>query len=258
MRKFLLTLKYNGADFVGWQVQKNGRSVQTCLQDALEKMLGQRPDVTGCSRTDSGVHAEGYQACFVSDTDKECKRISLGLNALLPEAVSVWECREVPLEFHPRYSAVAKEYVYRLYDGMAPNPFLKGLAWHYKGFLDTDKMQKAADQLVGRHDFRSFMASGSKIVDTTREIYWLQVERKADRLIEIRACGDGFLYHMVRIIVGTLVFVSRGRLASEDMPAVLAACDRSVAGQTAPAEGLYLHKVYYTSPRKEEDDGTGL
>ena len=251
MRKFLLTLKYNGADFVGWQVQKNGLSVQQCLQDALERMLGHRPDVTGCSRTDSGVHAEGYCAVFCSDTNKECERISLGLNALLPDSISVWDCTEVDLDFHPRYDAKAKEYVYRLYDGMSPDPFLRGLAWHYKGFLDTEKMQRAADKLVGRHDFRSFMAQGSKIVDTVREIYWFRVTRR-DRLIEIRVCGDGFLYHMVRILVGTLLFVSRDRLRAEDMPRVLAALDRGAAGQTAPAEGLYLHKVYYHTPRKEE------
>ena len=250
-RKFLLTIKYHGADFVGWQVQKNGISVQETLQDALQTLLGHRPDVTGCSRTDSGVHAEGYKACFVSDTDKECKRISLGLNALLPDSVSVWECCEVPLDFHPRYNAVAKEYVYRLYDGMSPDPFLKGLAWHYKGFLDTDKMQAAANKMVGKHDFRSFMAQGSKIIDTHRQIYWCDVTRR-DRLIEIRVCGDGFLYNMVRIMVGTLVFVSRDRIKVEDIPAVIAAKDRAAAGQTAPAEGLYLSKVYYSPPRKEK------
>lgn len=253
MRKFLLTLKYNGADFVGWQVQQNGLSVQQCLQDALETFLGHRPDVTGCSRTDSGVHAEGYCAVFCSQTDKECKRISLGLNALLPDSISVWDCREVPIDFHPRYDAKAKEYVYRLYDGMAPDPFLKGLAWHYKGFLDTDKMQKAANYFVGRHDFRSFMAQGSKIVDTVREIYWCRITRR-ERLIEIHVCGDGFLYHMVRILVGTLIFVSRGRFKVEDMPAVLEAKDRSAAGQTAPAEGLYLYKVYYQTPGEEDND----
>lgn len=248
-----MTLKYHGADFVGWQVQPNGHSVQTCLQDALEVFFGHRPDVTGCSRTDSGVHAEGYCAVFEADTDKECKRISLGLNALLPDSVSVWDCSEVPLDFHPRYDAVAKEYIYRLYDGMSPDPFLRGQAWHYKGSLDTERMQAAADKLVGAHDFRSFMASGSKILDTRREIYWCDITRR-ERLIEIRVCGDGFLYHMVRIIVGTLIFVSKGRLSPEDIPGVLAAEDRSAAGQTAPAEGLYLHKVYYEKPERRSSN----
>ena len=250
MRRFLLTLKYNGADFVGWQVQKNGLSVQTCLQDALEKLFGFRPNVTGCSRTDSGVHAEGYRATFEADTDKECSRICLALNALLPDSVSVWDCKEVDRDFHPRYNALAKEYIYRLYDSGARDPFLKGLAWHCRGGLDTEKMQAAANYMVGKHDFRSFMASGSNIVDTTREIYSLKVQRKG-HLIEISVCGDGFLYNMVRIIVGTLVAVSKGKLAPEDIPAVIDALDRSAAGQTAPAEGLYLHKVYYSLPKKE-------
>ena len=144
MRRFLLTLKYNGADFVGWQVQKNGLSVQTCLQDALEKLFGFRPNVTGCSRTDSGVHAEGYRATFEADTDKECSRICLALNALLPDSVSVWDCKEVDRDFHPRYNALAKEYIYRLYDSGARDPFLKGLAWHCRGGLDIEKMQAAA------------------------------------------------------------------------------------------------------------------
>ncbi len=258
MKKFLLTVKYNGADFVGWQVQKNGYSVQTCLQDALERVLGHRPNVTGCSRTDSGVHALGYQAAFLSDTDMDCGRILMALNAVLPSSVSVWDCREVSADFHPRYDAVAKEYIYRLYDGMAPDPFLRGLAWHYKGTLDVEKMQRAADQLVGRHDFRSFMASGSKIVDTTRELYWIKVCRTGEQLIEIRVCGDGFLYNMVRILVGTLVYVSRDKLRVEDMPEVLAAKNRDAAGPTAPAEGLYLHKVYYQTPEKEGSYGKGL
>ncbi len=252
MKKFLLTVKYNGAEFVGWQVQKNGLSVQACLQDALERILGHRPDVTGCSRTDSGVHAEGYQACFVSSTDKSCYRLLSALNAVLPDSVSVWDCKEVPLDFHPRYGAVAKEYVYRVYDGVAPDPFLKGLAWHYRGELDVDKMQRAAELLVGEHDFRSFMAAGSRIVDTVREIYWFDIKQKNDHLLEIHVCGNGFLYNMVRILVGTLIAVSQGRLQAEDMPKVLAAKDRSAAGMTAPAEGLYLHKVYYNAPIKEE------
>ncbi|MBQ6946871.1 MAG: tRNA pseudouridine(38-40) synthase TruA [Clostridia bacterium] len=251
MRKFLLTIKYNGAEFVGWQVQKNGLSVQTCLQDALETLLGHRPDVTGCSRTDSGVHALGYCAAFVSDTDKTCGRIVLSLNALLPDTVSVWDCMEVPMDFHPRYHAVGKEYIYRLYDGMAPDPFLKGLAWHYKGELDVEKMKAAARLFVGKHDFRSFMASGSNVLDTVRQIHWFTVDRKEGRLIEIRVCGDGFLYNMVRILVGTLVYVGKGRLAVEDMPVILAAKNRDAAGQTAPAEGLYLHKVFYDQKEME-------
>lgn len=246
-----MTLKYNGGDFVGWQVQPNGLSVQQCLQDALEQIFGVRPDVTGCSRTDSGVHAEGYKAVFDMDTDKECMRISLALNAVLPTSVSVWDCTEVPLDFHPRYNACAKEYIYRLYDGRSPDPFLRGLAYHFKGHLDEKRMAEAAEYLIGYHDFRSFMAGGSKIVDTHREIYSASVERK-NHIIEFRICGDGFLYNMVRIIVGTLIWVGNGRLEPAQMADVITALDRAVAGQTAPAEGLYLHKVYYQPFGKEE------
>ena len=251
MRKFLLTIKYIGKDFVGWQVQKNGLSVQQCLQDALETLLGHRPDVTGCSRTDSGVHALGYCATFSSATDKPCQRILMGLNALLPESVSVCDCREVAADFHPRYSAKGKEYIYRLYDGAAPDPFLRGFAWHFRGRLDVEKMQRAALLLQGKHDFRSFMASGSSVTDTVRQLYYFHVTRVQGHLIEVRVCGDGFLYNMVRILVGTLVSVGQGKLQVEDMPSVLAAKNRDAAGQTAPAEGLYLRKVFYDSVSEE-------
>ncbi len=255
MKKFLLTLKYNGSGFVGWQVQKNGLAVQTCLQNALETLLGHRPDVTGCSRTDSGVHALGYCAVFVSETDRECDKILRGLNALLPDSVSVTACREVDMEFHPRYDAVAKEYVYRLYDG-PPDPFNKGLAWHCKRALDAERMQRAASHFVGEHDFRSFMASGSSITDTVRRIHWFRIRRKEDGMIEIRICGNGFLYNMVRILVGTLVDVCAGRLREDEMERVLSALDRSAAGPTAPAEGLYLARVFYDQKEMEGYDGT--
>lgn len=244
MKRFLLRLRFVGTDFVGWQVQQNGYSLQTCMQDALEKIFGERLDVTGCSRTDSGVHANDYCMCFSVDTDRACDRISFGLNSVLPDSVQVWRCEEVAEDFHPRYHVTAKEYLYRMYDGRAGDPFLRGLAYHYHGTLDEKKMQKAADAFVGRHDFASLMAGGSKIVDTTREIYWCDIKRIGHE-VQLRVCGDGFLYHMVRIIVGTLLFVNEGRFSPEDIPEILAKKDRSAAGKTAPAHGLYLNRVFY-------------
>ena len=252
MRKFLLTLKYCGEDFVGWQVQKNGYSVQTCMQDAIEKIFGRRADVTGCSRTDSGVHALGYQMCFEMDTDMECRRIPLALNAVLPESISVWACTEVPASFHPRYSAKAKEYIYRLYDGPLRDPFLKGRAYHFKGNLDETRMREAAARFLGRHDFRSFMSDGSKITQTERTLYYFNIRRK-ERLLELCVCGDGFLYNMVRILTGTLIWVGTGRIDAADCDAILRAKNRKAAGPTVPAEGLYLSRVFYTLPTEEEN-----
>ena len=254
-RKFLLTLSFIGTDFVGWQVQKNGRSVQTCMQDAVEEIFGVRADVTGCSRTDSGVHATGYRMCFAADTDMECRRIPLALNSALPESVSVIDCREVALAFHPRYDAKAKEYVYLMYDGAARDPFLKDRAYHRKGNLDVDAMRQAAAAFIGTHDFRSFMSEGSKITDTVRTLYWLDVDRQGRRIV-IRVCGDGFLYNMVRIIAGTLAKVGGGALPPQETERIIAARDRSAAGPTAPACGLYLHRVFYDDIGKEEGPWT--
>lgn len=245
MAKLLVKIKYNGSGYVGWQVQKNGLSVQQCVQDAVEKVYGKRFDVTGCSRTDSGVHASGYCFCFDPGRDVQPSRVALALNSALPEDIAAFSCCIVDDSFHPRYSAVAKEYVYKLYDGRSRDPFLKGLAYHYPGVLNTGLMEKAAEYITGTHDFRAFMANGSKILDTVRTVYFCKVEKKEDH-IEIRICGDGFLYKMVRIIVGTLIAVSEQKISADSLPQIIASLDRKNAGKTAPPEGLYLNKVYYS------------
>ncbi len=244
MSRLLVKLKYNGAKYVGWQVQKNGLSVQECVQNAIEKVYGKRVDVTGCSRTDSSVHANGYCFCFEPPKDVDPYRVPLSLNSALPEDISAFECQAVDDDFHPRYSAKAKEYIYKIYDGRFRNPFLEGLAYHYIGTLDVEKMNRAAKGLIGTHDFRSFMASGSKIVDTVRTIYYCDVYRNGD-CIELKICGDGFLYKMVRIIVGTLIGVSEGRFSCESIKDIIDAKNRIAAGKTALPTGLYLNKVFY-------------
>ncbi len=155
-----------------------------------------------------------------------------------------------PNDFHPRYSAVAKEYVYRIYDGRTRNPFLNGLAYHYIGTLNVDLINKAAKYFVGTHDFRSFMANGSKIIDTVRTIYYCDFVRKDD-YCELKICGDGFLYNMVRIIVGTLLFVNEGRINETNISDLILALDRNKAGKTAPPHGLYLNKVFYDKKELE-------
>ncbi len=244
MKRLLVELKYIGTNYVGWQVQQNGKSVQETVQDAIESIYGVRADVTGCSRTDSGVHANGYRFCFLPPKPTTPYKALAALNFALPDDMGVVSCVEVDDDFHPRYSAVAKEYVYKIYDGRAKNPFLNGFAWHYVGKLDTDKMSAAASQFLGKHDFCSFMAKGSKIIDTVRTIYWLNVKRSSD-CITITVCGDGFLYKMVRIIVGTLVAVSEGKISPDSITDIINKKSRQSAGKTAPAEGLYLNRVFY-------------
>ena len=251
MKKLLVTLKYIGTNYVGWQVQQNGKSVQSAVQDAIEKLYGKRVDVTGCSRTDSGVHANGYRFCFTPPCETTPYKVVAALNFALPEDMGVSDCTEVDGDFHPRYSAVAKEYVYKLYDGRARNPFLNGLATHYIGTLDVDRLDRAAKQFIGTHDFCSFMAQGSKIIDTTRTIYNCRVQRQDD-CVTVSVCGDGFLYKMVRIIVGTLIAVNENRIENDNIIKIITAKTRKAAGKTASPSGLYLNRVFYNDKEVEE------
>ncbi len=251
MKKLLVTLKYIGTSYVGWQVQQNGVSVQESVQNAIEKLYGTRVDVTGCSRTDSGVHANGYRFCFTPPCETTPYKVVAALNFALPEDMGVSDCVEVDDAFHPRYNAVAKEYVYKMYDGRARNPFLNGLAYHYIGTLDESKMNAAAKQIEGRHDFCSFMAQGSKIIDTTRTIYSCRVEREGD-CVKVTVCGDGFLYKMVRIIVGTLIAVNENKITADDIPRIIEAKNRNAAGKTANPQGLYLNRVFYDESEVED------
>ncbi len=245
MKKLLVTLKYIGTNYVGWQAQKNGKSVQTTVQDAIESLYGKRVDVTGCSRTDSGVHANGYRFCFTPPCDVTPYRALAALNFALPDDMGVSECVYVDDDFHPRYMALAKEYVYKIYDGRAKNPFLDGLAYHYIGSLDIGLLNRAAKQFEGTHDFCAFMAKGSKIVDTVRTIYSCRVE-KSDDCVKITVCGDGFLYKMVRIIVGTLIAVNEKKISPDKIIDIINSKDRANAGKTACAHGLYLNRVFYS------------
>ncbi len=254
MSKYLVEMKYNGKNYVGWQVQKNGLSVQQCVQDAIERLYGVRADVTGCSRTDSGVHANGYCFCFELSDNVEPRRVLAALDYALPRDMGVVRCDTVSGDFHPRYSAAAKEYIYKLYGGRPRDPFLEGLAYHHIKKPDAPLMNAAAGLLVGRHDFSSFMAKGSKIRDTVRTVYYCDVSEKDD-YVQVRVCADGFLYKMVRIIVGTLLAVSDGKIDKKEIPDIISAGDRRRAGKTAPPEGLYLNKVFYSPEEVENRNG---
>lgn len=244
MDKLLVKLKFNGSGFVGWQAQQNGLSVQQCVDSAVQKIFGAHADITGCSRTDSKVHANEYCLCFTPPRQMELRRIAGALNAALPDSIAVFDVRPVAADFHPRYDAAAKEYVYKIYDGRAPNPFLNGLAYHYYKKLDVKLLNLAADRFVGKKDFRAFMAQGSKITDTVRQIYYCNVKRQDDT-VNITVCANGFLYKMVRIIVGTLLGVNDRKFEISDIDKIILSKDRSKAGKTAPPYGLYLNRVFY-------------
>lgn len=247
MRNILLTLSYIGTAYHGSQVQKNALSVTEVVQNAMETVLHRREDVKGCSRTDSGVHANRYCMSFYTENPIELYALKRSLNALLPDDIGVLDVQEVPEDFHARYSCVGKRYVYKIHTGDGKDPFLKGRALDYWPPLDLAKLQKICDLFVGTHDFRGFCSKKTDIEDTTRTIYRCEVARQGD-LVLFTVEGDGFLYNMVRILVGTLLRVSEGKLTEEQVKRALSEKDRSLAGITAPAHGLYLDEVFYTRP----------
>ena len=247
MQNFLLTLAYDGTNYCGFQVQPNGRSVAAAFQDALEAVLGSRPDIKGCSRTDAGVHALGFMLNFHADTRIPVEKLPLALNQHLPPDIRVLEARVVPDDFHARYAAHTKTYLYRIHNSPIDSPFASR---YYTCLLYTSpspRVQAAAQQFVGTHDFLALCAAGSSAAahgDTVRTITDCHVTRRGDE-IDIEVTADGYLYNMVRILAGTLCEVGAGRMQPEQIPGILAGCDRSQAGPTLPAKGLFLKCVEY-------------
>lgn len=243
--KLLLELAFLGSAYHGWQVQKNAPSVQHCLQGACERLLSSTCRITGCSRTDAGVHAKQFFCTLENDEVKDFPEHAFprAIASFLPPDIAVLSARKVEEDFHPRYSALGKEYEYLIYVGKRPDPFLSGRAWMLcDERLDHVKMDEGARILEGTWDFTSFCAAGGKVMDKTRTLHYCRVSKEGD-LIVLRVCADGFLYNMVRIITGTLVDYANGRIA--DLSSVLYGKDRNLSGRTAPADGLYLNRVYY-------------
>lgn len=244
MRKILVYLSFLGTRYHGWQVQSNAATVQQTVQDALESILKERPGVTGCSRTDAGVHANEYAFHFTTASSIGCEALVRALNVTLPRDIAARRAREVPEDFHARYSVIWKEYIYKICCAPQRDPFWEGRALYRPAPADLDRMRAAALYFEGAHDFLSFCASGSSVQGTRRTVLLSTLERQEELLV-YRVRADGFLYHMVRIMVGTLLDVSRGKTEPEQIPAILAARRREAAGPTAPAHGLYLNHVYY-------------
>lgn len=243
-RHVKLVIQYDGTDFYGFQTQPGVPTVQAELERALGKVLQHPAKIIGASRTDAGVHALGQVVSVRTRNPVDPARLARAVNDTLSAAVSVVAAEEVGGEFHPRYSAVGKLYTYRILNRELPSPFIGRYAWHVKVPLRTAAMREGARCLLGRHDFSSFEAAGSSVRDKVRQVTRLDVEREGD-LVEFRSYGDGFLYMMVRNIVGTLVEVGAGRLGAGDVEGILAARDRCAAGPTAPPQGLCLVRVDY-------------
>ncbi len=247
MAKILLKISYFGKNYCGWQFQINGNTVQREMSIAVRTCYGTEVAVSGCSRTDSGVHALRYYCTLTlpeGSPNIPLNKLPTALNVRLPLDITVLEASKVDDDFHPRYSAISKTYEYRMYDSDHRDPFLDGRAWHVGWKLNEEVMNRNARDFIGSHDFTSFMASGSEITDTVREIYEASVTRE-NGIIVFRVCGNGFLYNMVRIMAGTLMDISCGRLKDGGITDIIASKDRFTAGRTAPPEGLYLVDVEY-------------
>lgn len=244
MRNLLITISYDGSAYHGWQVQKNAVTVQQVFQRAVEKLFCEKTGIKGCSRTDSGVHANMYCVSLKTQKNIPCKNVITGLNTYLPKDIAVTDCREVDHDFHARYSVKSKEYVYRIYNSQIRNPFLKNYALHYRYPIDADYLNNEAQAFLGSHDFSGFCSAKSDVEDTVRNVYSFSVKRMGDEVV-FAVEADGFLYNMVRIMVGTLLFVNEGKIKQGELAKVIESKDRKKAGKTAPAHGLYLNKVKY-------------
>ena len=245
MQRILLIVRYDGTAYHGWQVQPNGVTVQQTLQDAIEAVTGVRSGVIGCSRTDAGVHADMFCCTFDTECALRGNKLCSALNFHLPHDIAVYDAREVAEDFHPRYGAAGKRYIYRIWNGTQRHPVYAPYSLHRNAPLDVELMNRAAADFVGRHDFAAFCGAGSDVQGTTqRTIRACRVERQGDMVL-FTVEGDGFLYNMVRIMVGTLLEIAAGRMAADAIPAILAGGDRGMAGPTAPAHGLCLDYVFY-------------
>lgn len=257
IKNVLMTIEYDGTGFSGWQIQPESRTVQGELQKALKKICGQEIKADGTSRTDAGVHALGQRASFKGDFGIPVERIAGVMNNLLPGDIKIKEAKEMPLNFHARFDAKGKKYIYRIMNCAEKNVFKRNFYYYYDKPLDVKRMREAASYLVGTHDFAAFMAMGSTPQKTTvRTIYSYEVTEKAgggdEREFELAVKGDGFLYNMVRIMTGTIIDAGRGAIEPEEVREIIRSGDRSRAGRTAPAQGLYLAEIYYDTEYLEE------
>ena len=244
MRNIALTLMYNGSAYHGWQVQKTEVSVAQTLERFLSMVCGHPVKLTGCGRTDAGVHAEHYVANFRTDSRIPLDRLPFAVNTHIPEDIAVKAAFEVADDFNAIGSCVKKEYTYRIYNSRLGNPFYVDRAWFYPKHLDEAVMQRAADQFVGTHDFRAVRSVGTETRTTVRTVHYFNVSR-TEELIECKVCANGFLYNMVRAMTGTIVYAAEGKLSPGDIPAILASGNRTLAGPTVPPGGLYMTMLWY-------------
>lgn len=244
MKNIALRLRYDGSAYHGWQVQKTEVTVAETLETALTRVCGHPVKVTGCGRTDAGVHAERYCANFRTDSRIPIERIPLAVNTLLPMDIAVQDACEAPEDFCAIRSCIQKEYTYRILNARIRDPFLHNRVCFYPSPLDTQRLRDAGLAFVGTHDFAAVRSVGTETKTTVRTVHWCETEVDGPN-IAIRVCADGFLYNMVRAIVGTMVYAAHGKLEPEDIPGLLEKGDRRLTGPTMPPQGLAMSRIWY-------------
>lgn len=243
-RNILLSLRFDGTAYHGWQLQENAVTVQQRVNEAVNSVLHEGINVNGCSRTDAGVHANCFCCNFRTEKSIPCEKLPDAVNYYLPKDIAAFAAREVPADFHARFSCVGKEYIYKILQTPGRDPFYENRALFYPFELNDRLLDDCAKSFLGEHDFSAFCSSGSAVRDKVRRIDRASVERN-ENLVTVTVRGNGFLYNMVRIIVGTLLYVNEGKLPRDCIPDVIDSRDRLRAGKTAPAHGLYLNRVFY-------------
>lgn len=244
MRNIALILSYLGTDYHGWQMQKNLATVQETMEKAIAMVVGHDVHVTGCGRTDAGVHAKCYVANFRTTSTIPVERLPYALNTHLAGDIVVSKAFDVHENFNAIGSCVRKEYTYLIYNSRIKDPFHVNRAWFYPRHLDEKVMQAAADQFVGTHDFAAVRSVGTDVKSTVRTVYYYNVERDGD-LIRLKVCANGFLYNMARAMAGTVVYAAEGKIRPEEIGAILKSGNRTAAGPTVPPGGLYMTHLWY-------------
>ena len=246
MRNLKVKMSYNGAAYHGYQVQNNANSIQQTVEDAIKTLIGEKTVINGCSRTDTGVHAKEFVFNFKTENNIPCSGFIKGMNGLLPTDIAILSCEEADDSFHARFDSKGKEYLYRINCADVRDVFAENLALHYPYRLDIEKMRDAAKLMCGTHDFAAFCKAEAKehLASTVRTVYSIDI-KETNEYVEVYVCGDGFLHNMVRIIVGTLIYISEGKRTNKDITYALETGDREAAGKTVAPCGLYLNKVFY-------------
>ena len=239
-----LTLSFDGSNYHGWQSQNNAVTVQDTVGEAIYKTTGQAANLIGCSRTDAGVHATQYVANFRTTAAIPTDRIPLALNAVLPSDIAVYNASDESYDFHSVFSCIRKEYTYKILNEPIRNPLLHNRVWWYPRELDLDRMRRAAVEFIGEHDFSAMRSVGSNVKTTVRTVFKFDIRRYCG-IIECIMSANGFLYNMARTMVGTLAYVSIGKIEPEDIRSILVSGNRTLSGPTAPPQGLYMTGVFY-------------